>query len=177
MADTGRKWFPRRGRSAARVCICGWAPHRVSSARHAAGDGRAGPRHGPPPVTRSSSGSAGRYPGALRRSWQSGVSPLRILLVGDYPPDPRLGSPKVLFKLQEELRGLGHTCDVLFADDLGATPRNPYLRQAFAPVVALSAVSRIFRERGRYDIVDVASAEGLWIAVLRRLGGFRGTAG
>jgi glycosyltransferase involved in cell wall biosynthesis len=104
------------------------------------------------------------------------VSPLRILLVGDYPPDPRLGSPKVLFKLQEELRGLGHTCDVLFADDLGPTPRNPYLRQAFAPVVALSAVGRIFRERGRYDIVDVASAEGLWIAVLRRLGGFRGTA-
>jgi glycosyltransferase involved in cell wall biosynthesis len=104
------------------------------------------------------------------------VSPLRILLVGDYPPDPRLGSPKVLFKLQEELRGLGHTCDALFADDLGATPRNPYLRQAFAPLVALSAVGRIFRERGRYDIVDVASAEGLWIAVLRRLGGFRGTA-
>jgi glycosyltransferase involved in cell wall biosynthesis len=101
---------------------------------------------------------------------------MRILLVGDYPPDPRLGSSKVPFKLQEELRGLGHTCDVLFANDLGATPRNPYLRQAFAPLVALSAVRRTFRERGRYDIVDVASAEGLWIGVLHRLGAFRGTA-
>jgi glycosyltransferase involved in cell wall biosynthesis len=81
-----------------------------------------------------------------------------------------------MFKLQEELRGLGHTCDALFADDLGATPRNPYLRQAFAPVVALLAVRRAFRERGPYDIIDVASAEGLWLGVLRRLGGFRGTA-
>ncbi len=101
---------------------------------------------------------------------------MRVLLVGDYPPDPRLGSSKVPFKLQEELRGLGHTCDVLFADDLGATPRNPYLRQAFAPVVALLAVRRTFRERGRYDIIDVASAEGLWIGVLHRLGAFPGTA-
>jgi glycosyltransferase involved in cell wall biosynthesis len=101
---------------------------------------------------------------------------MRILLVGDYPRDPRLGSSKVLFKLQEELRGLGHICDALFADDLGASPRNPYLRQAFAPFVALAAVWRKFRERGGYDIVDVASAEGLWIGVLHRLGGFRDTA-
>jgi hypothetical protein len=34
---------------------------------------------------------------------------VRILLVGDYPPDPRLGSTKVLIKLQEEFRALGHT--------------------------------------------------------------------
>ena len=27
---------------------------------------------------------------------------LSILLVGDYPDDPTLGSPKVLFKLQAE---------------------------------------------------------------------------
>src|ERR1700682_1948962 len=101
---------------------------------------------------------------------------MRILLVGDYPPDPRLRSSQVPFKLQEELRGLGQTCDVLFADDLGATPRNPYLRQALAPLVALAAVRRMFRERGRYDIIDVASAEGLWIGVLQRLGAFPGTA-
>ena len=101
---------------------------------------------------------------------------MRILLVGDYPRDPKLGSAKVLFKLQEELRGLGHTCDALFADDLGKSPRNPYLRQAFGPLVTLAAVRRLFRERGPYDIVDVASAEGLWIGLLRRCGGFRGTA-
>jgi glycosyltransferase involved in cell wall biosynthesis len=44
------------------------------------------------------------------------------------------------------------------------------------PVVALAAVRRAFRERGAYDIVDVASAEGLWLGVARRVGAFRGTA-
>jgi glycosyltransferase involved in cell wall biosynthesis len=101
---------------------------------------------------------------------------LRILLVGDYPRDPRLGSTKVPLKLQEELRGLGHTCDVLLADDLGPSPRNGYLRQALGPFVALWAVWRWFREHGPYDVVDVASAEGLWIGLARRCGAFRKTA-
>lgn len=93
---------------------------------------------------------------------------MRILLVGDYPADPRLGSTKVLVKLQEEFRALGHTCDLLLGDALGSFPRNPYLRQALAPAVAFSAVRRMFVTRGRYDVVDVASAEGLWVGALRR---------
>jgi glycosyltransferase involved in cell wall biosynthesis len=101
---------------------------------------------------------------------------VRILLVGDYPRDPRLGSAKVFLKLQDELRGLGHTCDVLLADDLGALPHNPYVRQTFGPVAAFAAVRRMFRERGPYDVIDAASAEGLWIGLARRRGWFRGTA-
>ena len=93
---------------------------------------------------------------------------MRILLVGDYPPDPRLGSTKVLVKLQEEYRALGHTCDVLLGDSLDGAPRNPYLRQALAPVAAWRAVRRRFRESGPYDVVDVASAEGLWVGRFKR---------
>jgi glycosyltransferase involved in cell wall biosynthesis len=98
---------------------------------------------------------------------------MRILLVGDYPPDPRLGSTKVLVKLQEEFRALGHTCDLLLADGLERAPRNPYLRQAFGPMAAWSAVRGMVKRRGPYDVVDVASAEGLWIASIgrRALGG------
>jgi glycosyltransferase involved in cell wall biosynthesis len=91
------------------------------------------------------------------------LSGVRILLVGDYPPDPRLGSTKVLIKLQEEFRALGHTCDLLLSDGIGAVPHNPYLRQAFGPVAAWSAVRRMVKTHGPYDVVDVASAEGLWI--------------
>jgi glycosyltransferase involved in cell wall biosynthesis len=101
---------------------------------------------------------------------------MRILLVGDYPPDPRLGSTKVLVKLQEEFRALGHACDLLLADGLGTRPANAQARQALGPVIALSAIRRMFREHGRYDVVDVASAEGLWVGALHRLGFFRGTA-
>ncbi len=101
---------------------------------------------------------------------------MRILLAGDYPRDPRLGSTKVLLKLQEEFRRLGHTCDVLLADDLGESPRHRLLRWAIAPVVAFGAIRHAFRERGPYDVIDIASAEGLWVAVLRRLGLFNGAA-
>ncbi len=93
---------------------------------------------------------------------------MRILLVGDYPADPRLGSTKVFVKLQEEFRAAGHTCDVLLENDLGDRPRNPYVRRGYAPILALHAVRRAFRERGAYDVVDVASAEGLWIALWAR---------
>ena len=97
---------------------------------------------------------------------------MRILLVGDYPRDARLGSTKVALKLQEEFRALGHTCDVLLADDLGAFPRNRFFRQAIAPVAAVAAVRRAIRANGPYDVVDIASAEGLWLAALRRAGLF-----
>jgi glycosyltransferase involved in cell wall biosynthesis len=95
---------------------------------------------------------------------------LRILLVGDYPRDARLGSTKVALKLQEEFRALGHTCDVLLADDLGRFPVNRFMRQALSPVSALAAVQRTMRESGSYDVIDLASAEGLWLGLLRRLG-------
>ena len=92
---------------------------------------------------------------------------MRILLVGDYPPDPRLGSTKVLLKLREEFEALGHGCDVLLADGLGG-PSNPYARQAVGPIVARHAVQRMFTDHGPYDVIDVASAEGLWLATGRR---------
>jgi glycosyltransferase involved in cell wall biosynthesis len=101
---------------------------------------------------------------------------MRILLVGDYARDARLGSTKVLVKLQEEFRALGHTCDLILADDLGVYPRNAHLRRAMAPITAFAAVRRAFRTNGVYDVIDVASAEGLWIAVARRAGGFGHTA-
>jgi glycosyltransferase involved in cell wall biosynthesis len=93
---------------------------------------------------------------------------VRILLVGDYPPDARLGSTKVLVKLQEEFRALGHSCDLMLADAIGTRPRAFHLRQAFGPLAAWSAVRRAFKKAGPYDVVDVASAEGLWLASLGR---------
>jgi glycosyltransferase involved in cell wall biosynthesis len=101
---------------------------------------------------------------------------MRILLVGDYAPDARLGSTKVLLKLQEEFRGLGHVCDVLLADDIAGGSTSPHARRALAPIGAMAAVRKAFRANGPYDVVDVASAEGLWIAAARRLGRFGRTA-
>jgi glycosyltransferase involved in cell wall biosynthesis len=93
---------------------------------------------------------------------------VRILLVGDYPPDARLGSTKVLVKLREEFQALGHACDVLLSDGIGGHPRNFHLRQAFGPLAAWHAVHRASKAKGPYDVVDVASAEGIWIALLGR---------
>jgi glycosyltransferase involved in cell wall biosynthesis len=94
--------------------------------------------------------------------------PLSILLAGDYPADPTLGSSKVFYKLQEEFLARGHDCDIVFADEIGA-PGNRQIGQVVAPLRAARAI-RHRLDRKRYDIVDVASAEGFWIGALKKLG-------
>ncbi|HYH79443.1 MAG TPA: hypothetical protein VEX86_06590, partial [Longimicrobium sp.] len=101
---------------------------------------------------------------------------MRILLVGDYPDDPRLGSGKVYHKLREEFRRLGHDCDVLLAPELGRRPAAARLRWLVGPLLAERAVARAFRRGGGYDVVDVASAEGSLLGLRRRLRGMRGVA-
>lgn len=92
-------------------------------------------------------------------------TPLSILLVGDYPDDPRLGSSKVCHKLQEEFERLGHTCDILWSHDIGRRPASRQIRQLLSPWMAGQAIAHRLGER-RYDVVDAASAEGLWLGVL-----------
>jgi glycosyltransferase involved in cell wall biosynthesis len=93
---------------------------------------------------------------------------MRILLAGDFPADPTLGSAKVPYKLQEEFARRGHTCDLLFAGDLGARPRQRHARDLLAPALAARAVARAVRDRGAYDVIDIAGAEGAAFAALRR---------
>jgi len=92
---------------------------------------------------------------------------LSILLAGDYPPDPTLGSSKVFYKLREEFVALGHRCDILFGPELGG-PAPRQIRQAMSPYLAGRAIARR-ADRVKYDVVDVASAEGLFIGLLNRL--------
>ena len=91
---------------------------------------------------------------------------MRILLLGDYAADPRLGSSKVYYKLQEELRRLGHRCDLMLAPELGARPRQAKIRWAVAPALAARAVARAATA---YDVIDVASAEGSVLGLRRAL--------
>jgi glycosyltransferase involved in cell wall biosynthesis len=95
---------------------------------------------------------------------------MRILLVGDYPADPRLGSAKVYYKLREEFVVLGHACDLLLGPGIAARPANWRVRQTVSPWLADRAIRRMIRERGPYDVVDVASAEGMVLAARRRAG-------
>ena len=92
-------------------------------------------------------------------------SPLSILLVGDYPDDPRLGSSKVFYKLREEFVALGHTCDILWSHDIGARPASRQIRQLLSPWMAGQAIAYRMGLR-RYDVVDAASAEGLWVGIV-----------
>ncbi len=98
--------------------------------------------------------------------------PLRILLAGDYADDPRLGSAKVAHKLREEFIAAGHECSALFAHDIGEAPSGRQVRQLVSPFLAARAI-RAALARVPYDVVDAASAEGLWFGVEKRLGGWR----
>lgn len=95
---------------------------------------------------------------------------MRILLVGDYPADATLGSAKVYYKLREELTALGHGCDLLMGPDIADRPTNWRVRQTVSPWLADRAIRRAIRERGPYDVIDVASAEGMVFAARRRAG-------
>jgi len=103
------------------------------------------------------------------------MAPLRILLVGDYTDDARLGSAKVVHKLREEFMAAGHECDALFAHDIGDAPSDRQLRQLVSPVLAARAI-RSALSHVPYDVVDVASAEGAWFGGEKRLGGWRSVA-
>lgn len=100
---------------------------------------------------------------------------MRILLAGDYQNDARLGSAKVMHKLHEEFQRLGHVCDALFSEEMGASPQGgARARQAFGPTLAAKAIARAFKERGPYDVVDVASAEGFIFGLQRKFLGSYG---
>jgi glycosyltransferase involved in cell wall biosynthesis len=99
---------------------------------------------------------------------------LSILLAGDYPPDPTLGSSKVFYKLREEFQALDHKCDILFGDEI-KSPRFRQIGQVVSPWRAATAIAARL-DKVHYDVVDVASAEGLWIGVLKKIGGYRKTA-
>jgi len=98
---------------------------------------------------------------------------LSILLVGNYPSDATLGSSKVFYKLKEEFIALGHRCDIVFGEEIGA-PRLRQIGQLLAPWRAANAIVRRM-DAGKYDVMDVASAEGLWIGVLKKIGGYKRT--
>jgi glycosyltransferase involved in cell wall biosynthesis len=92
-------------------------------------------------------------------------APLSILLVGDYPEDPRLGSSKVSYKLREQFEALGHTCDIIWSAEIGPRPASRQIRQLVSPWMAGRAIVRRMG-RQRYDVVDAASAEGLFLGVV-----------
>jgi len=100
--------------------------------------------------------------------------PLSILLVGDYPDDPRLGSSKVLHKLRDEFIALGHGCDVVWSHEIGRWPAVRHLRQLAAPWMAARALSARMG-RKKYDVVDAASAEGLFLGLLNMIGAHDGS--
>ena len=107
----------------------------------------------------------------MRRECASRVTALRILLVGDYPADPTLGSPKVLFKLSSELDRLGHDVSVLLRPDLGVWPAERHARDLLSPFLAARAAGAAGRTRAPFDVIDASSAEGLVLAFRRRTHG------
>lgn len=99
---------------------------------------------------------------------------MRILLLSDDPDDVTVGASKAPRRLQAALRELGHDCDCLFSEVLGAWPVNERLRYALSPWLALRGVRRAWRKHGPFDVLDVASAEAGPVAAARRRGAFPG---
>ena len=92
--------------------------------------------------------------------------PMRILLVGDYQDDPRLGSSRSCTSCERSRAAA--RLDALFAQDLGEIPRGRQVRQLVSPLLAARAIARAWK-RGPYDVVDVSRADGLWFGIHKAL--------
>ncbi|HEY7856606.1 MAG TPA: glycosyltransferase family 4 protein [Terriglobales bacterium] len=98
------------------------------------------------------------------------------MIASDDWDDPRVGAAKAPRKLAQALERAGHQVDLVFNGDLIYHPRNERLRYLVAPWYALATVRRRWRERGPYDVIDIASSEGWLVFLAHRLGAFRGAA-
>jgi glycosyltransferase involved in cell wall biosynthesis len=94
-------------------------------------------------------------------------TPVRIILVGDYPEDERLGSPKALLRLRDELRAQGHTATTILRPQIGESPRQRHLRDLLSPWLSSRAVRDVASRDGVPDVVDASSAEGLLLGSSR----------
>ena len=101
-------------------------------------------------------------------------APLRILLVGDYANDPRPDRPRSRTSSARSSAPPATSVTRLFAEDLGHPARRAAGPAARLPVLGHSAISRAIAQRP-YDVVDAASAEGLWFGAGKRLGRRRST--
>lgn len=94
------------------------------------------------------------------------MRPLKILIAIGLPRQREAGAAGVVFNHAEELAKLGHEVDCWFFDDLLASPRWPGRFRDLEFAVALS--SRIRRDPGRYDVVNLHCPWGCVFGVSRR---------
>jgi glycosyltransferase involved in cell wall biosynthesis len=93
---------------------------------------------------------------------------LRILLAGSYPPDPRLGSPKLLLRLGAEFQRMGHEVRFVLLDVLPRWAQQYRVAWFLFPLLVAAEVLRAQRRGTAYDVIDVSGGDGWVIAVLKR---------
>ncbi len=96
---------------------------------------------------------------------------MMVLLAGAYLGDPRQGSPRVLLRLHDELRSMGHEVECLFLDALPGWARGHRLSWILFPVVVFLRVLRAQTRGEPYAVVEVSGGDG-WLLVALR-GAFR----
>ena len=92
---------------------------------------------------------------------------MRILLAGAYPPNPRLGSARLLLKLGKEFRRLGHDVDHLWLDALPRWAQHPRIAWIVLPVVLLVKVLKSQKNGRGYDVVDVCGGDGWLVSLVK----------
>jgi glycosyltransferase involved in cell wall biosynthesis len=83
-----------------------------------------------------------------------------VLLAGDYPPDERFGSSRVLLRLAAEMVAMGHDVRRLLADELAPWVPGARLRPLFVPRVLAARHDGLARASGEFDVVDVSGGDG-----------------
>ncbi len=74
---------------------------------------------------------------------------------------------RVMHSTADELRGMGHTVDLLFSGDVPRRGAGASDRLVF-PVALVGTIRKCIRERGRYDVVEIHEPSAAWYCFQRK---------
>ncbi len=93
---------------------------------------------------------------------------MKILFICNTPDSRETGMAKIMNCFAEELRKKGHEVDLIFRAQVPVFgPRR--LREIFFPFLMFIPVFKLWKRKGRHDLVAIHSLEGAVYVLLRRL--------
>src|SRR5712691_3498842 len=91
---------------------------------------------------------------------------MRILVVSNSPKNRESGVAGVIYNLGEQLECRGHKVEYLFPEDV---PRNPLVPRRFElGYYACQVAARIWRDRQKYEVVNLHAPVGFVYGLLRK---------
>ncbi len=93
---------------------------------------------------------------------------MKILFACNTPDSRTAGMAKIMHSIADELVREGHSVDLLFRESVPVFQRFRRLHDLLFSFLLMLPVCRLWREKGRHDVVAIHSLEGFFYVLLRK---------